>query len=207
VCRLAAAVTLLGTLAGGCGCLSQQQADAVRQEIVSRNRARIEPAIRAALKERGAILLPIEARTVRLPAPCSLLDADADANSQTEYAAHDPGLKCQEGNGWSNAPPDGHVIHLKDDQGKGWLAITVTWEHLRYARLARRGSRLFFLRPAIRRRKVGDRTECECDGMPRVMIAENSAFLIEDVPGASLEFVDVPMVEEYVEWRCNVRLM
>jgi hypothetical protein len=202
-----ATVALLGTLAGGCGCLSQQQADAVRREIVAGNRARVEPAIRAALKERGAVLLPVEARTVRLPAPCSLLDANADANSWTEYAAHDPGLKCQETNGWSNAPSDGEVIHLKDDQGKGWLAVTVSGEHLGYARLARRGSRLFFLRPAITRRKVGDRTECACDGMPRVMIAENNAFLIEDVPGASLEFVDVPMVEEYVEWRCRVRLM
>jgi hypothetical protein len=99
------------------------------------------------------------------------------------------------------------MIQLKDEQGKSWLAITVSWEHLEYARLGRRGSRLFLLRPAIERRKVGDRTECECDGMPRVMIAENGAFLIEDVPAVSVEIVDVPMVEEYVDWRCKLRLM
>jgi hypothetical protein len=206
--KLAVAAAVLGTLAGACGCLSQrclsqQQADAVRREFVSRNRARTEPAIRAALEERGAILLPVEATTVRLPAPCSL----AGANSLTEFAAHDPRLKCLESGGSSKPPADGQVIHLKGDQGKGWLAITVSPEHLAYARLARRGSRLIFVRPAITRRTVEDRTECECDAMPRVMIAETDAFLIEDVPEASLEVVDVPMVEEYVNWHCKTRLL
>jgi hypothetical protein len=43
--------------------------------------------------------------------------------------------------------------------------------------------------------------------MPSVMIAETDAFLIEDVPEASIEVVDVPMVEEYVTWRCKTRLL
>jgi hypothetical protein len=104
---------------------------------------------------------------------------------------------------WAPDAPDGEVLHLKDGQGKIWLAVTVSQSHLSYARLAQRGSAVFFLRPRMSRRKVGDRTECECNGMPRPLHPEIGVFVIEDVPSVKIEMVDIPMTEDFVDWGCK----
>jgi hypothetical protein len=205
-CVAITVLATLGALAGGCRlsqqCLSRPQVDTVQEELRSRNRARAEPAVRAAVKDRAAELLPVEANAVRLPPPCALLGAGEEPDSM--YAGHDPAWTCQvEPLSWALDAPDGDLFHLKDGQGKLWLALTVSRSDLPYARLARRGSTVFFLRPRMSRRKVGDRTECECDGMPRPVQPEIGVFVIEDVPSVKIEMVDVPMTEDIVDWGCK----
>jgi hypothetical protein len=190
------AATAIGV--AGC-CLSQQQVDGVRKDLLARNLAHAEPEMHAAAERRGAVLLPVEAQHVLLPPPCNIVERGVNLAGGYPYAP-ESGWKCEAA---VSATDDRRLFRLKDDRGKVWLGIEVAWTDRPYARLARRGSTVFLLEPRITRKNVGAWTQCECDGMPRVVYQARDAFVIDDIPSVKIEIVEVPMTEESVDWDCK----
>lgn len=72
-----------------------------------------------------------------------------------------------------------------------------------HARLARRGNTLLVLLPKVTRRKAGEGTACECDGMPRPSIPGFYALVLDDSPPEKLEELEVPLFEDFVAWECK----
>ena len=195
-CGLAAAALL----AAGC-CLSAQQADARRDQLKLRNRARAEPAMRAAAEARGARLLPAEATLIPRPLDCA--EGRDEAVPRAEGGNVDFCIaRAQELGGCIRRTGDGHTFRILRAGAPPKLAIPVRPDGWRYAGIAERGDKLLLLLPRLSPRSVGAATQCECDGMPRPSCPEDHVFLIDDRPSVEIEEIWVPMIEDQLDWRC-----
>jgi hypothetical protein len=181
---------LLATLAVGC-CASMQKAIAINATLEAENRARGEPSMRSAAEQRAATLLPQRAQEVELMALC-----------RPDYEH-----SCVLGTADS-----GRTYRIRDDRGNVRLAVPVGSHARSTTRLARRGTKLLILVPQVTPRKVTSRTACECDRKPRIMSATGFvnlgfAFVVDEIPDVDVEKVLVPITEDQIEWKCNVRLL
>lgn len=179
-------------LLSGC-CATTQQAAAIRHELESRNRERAEPAMRAAALQRGALLLPGATEEVPLPPVCGDVFFDWT------------GLLFPKGMCVERSAD--RVFHLKAVGQATRFVVQVPTQGWPYARLARRGSTLFVLVPRVTRRKVGDRTACECGSMTRPVIPTVFGFFIDDAEQVEVEEVVVPITEDFIEWKCKAYSM
>ena len=180
---------LVATVAAGC-CTSMQRATAINAELEAKNRARAEPAMRSAAEQRGATLLPDRAYDLQLWPVC-----------RTDHQ-HGCVLAAAE---------DGRTHRIRDDRGNERMAVPIGPYARSTARLARRGTKLLILVPQVTEMKVASRTQCECDGMPRIVSATGFvhigfAFFVDEIPGVDIEEVPVRVTEEYIEWQCKRRL-
>jgi len=101
---------------------------------------------------------------------------------------------------------DVHSFVLHGNNGASKLAIVITpVDGWRYARLARCGNRVFILRPRLSPGKVKRASQCECDGMPRVVCSDAYVFLLDDVFSVEVdpEEIWVPVMEERLEIDCK----
>jgi|GEM_PF-4508175 len=154
------------------------------EQLVVRNRANAEPAMRAAANRMGAVLLPAEAEVFETTPLCGL--------------SGDPCLEEVEVD-----EADESISHVRDAQGKARLAIWVPVELRRYVRLAQGQRGLLLLTPQLSRRVVDERTCCECDRMPRSVSRTQAAFLVDDVPGLRIARLTVPMTADWYHWECR----
>jgi hypothetical protein len=144
-----ALVTSLIVWAGGC-CLSAQKVDERYDALHTRNRERAQPAMLAAAAARGATLLPVEATYIanvpRLCAEGTRRAPPYTRSSTCTLIAGDDSCIAMEKD-WRS-----FVLHRRDGASK--LAIIIPVAGWRYTRLARRGNRVFILRPRLSPGKV-----------------------------------------------------
>jgi hypothetical protein len=181
---------LLATLMVGC-CVSMQKAAEINAALEADNRARAEPLMRSAAERREANLLPHRAQEVQLMPLCR---PDYEHSCVLEAA------------------DDGRTYRIRDERGSVRVAVPIGLHARPTVRLARRGAKLLVLVPQVTPRKVTSRTACECDGMPRITSATGFVhlgltFFVDEIPGVDVEEVLVPVTEDQIEWKCNVRLL
>lgn len=200
---------LLGVLAAlsplSCSCLSTQRVRAKVEELRVENRARAEPAMLSAAKSRGAVLLPLEPNDIDHRIACvnesvelPSIGGEPPRDICLWMQINRPG--CQE---WAG---DGRTFLIHDASGKSQLVIPIQQvEGSSYARLARRGNKLFVLLPQLTtREEVGTVTECQCDGMPRVHCPSSFGFVLDDGPSSpKIEVVAVPIAERHLRRVCK----
>ena len=170
--------------ATGCGCVTTDAARAIDEQLVLRNRANAEQAMKAAARRSGAVLLPIEAEEFEMSPLCGLNG--------------DPCLEEVEANA--------SFSRVRNAQGQARLAIWVPVELRRYARLAKGSNRLFLLTPKLSHRVIDEKTRCECDGMFNAVGRIEAAFLVDDMPGVEIITLNVPMTVDRYKWKCKVVL-
>lgn len=171
-------------VATGCGCMTTDAGRTLDEQLVMRNRANAEPAMRDAARQVDAALLPAETQAFEMSPLCGL--------------SGDPCLEEVEFRG--------PFSRVRDTQGNAHLAIWVPAELRRYARLAKGRHRLVLLTPRLSERVIGERTSCECDGMYRAPARTQVAFLVDDTPGLEIVTLSVPMNVDRYEWRCEAIL-
>jgi hypothetical protein len=194
---LVAAFTLSCT---GC-CLSRREADARLERLRADNWARAEPAMRAAAQARGAVLLPLELRELARPLPCA---GESDQPEPPSGAEHEICLlMARESHTCTASAADGSYLVLRQPGERPKLVIPVPAPNGPYTRVARRGDTVFILRPEISPRIVGHATQCECDGMPRVICPMVHGFVLDDVFVPHVEELSVPMTEDQWQWSCK----
>jgi hypothetical protein len=191
-----ACVTALVSFVSGC-CVSPQQAARMQSELVAQNLALAEPDMREAAERRGAILLPLTALHLRIPS------CDTSGISEllrSEFPPPDPLGRCAE---WA---PGGKFFRIVSDREKPKLAVVVQEHDRLYARIARRGNKLFVLEPRVSPQEVREVTECECNGMPYVVNISQFAFVMDDIESPEIERIAVPMTEFAIAWKCKLIL-
>jgi hypothetical protein len=169
-------------------------------EVEAMNRRRAEPAMRAAAEQQGADLLPDVLQHLYLPL-CETADLVAAVRPL------DPSAGCLD---WSQKE---NVYRLRVPGQKPRLVIPVYLSRrgdTPYERVARRGSRVVLLVPRTIRRNARSGHGCECSGgyiawSTGDPMIDVYAFVIEDADPVELLRVEVPMVEDFIEWRCDVR--
>jgi hypothetical protein len=151
------------------------------KQLALRNRANAEPAMQVAARRFGAVLLASQAEEFETSPLCGLSWAPC------LYEVED----------------EGPFSRVQDAQGKARLAIWVPVELKSYARLARRSGKFFLLLPKVSHRVLDAKTRCECDRMLRGASRNHAAFLVDEVPGAELVTVSVPMTVDRYDWKCE----
>lgn len=189
----------LCSLTSAC-CTSMRRAAEIDDELRQQNLARAEPAMRRAAQRQGATLLPDQARTLGFKPLC---DTTQNSAVRTERSC-----VLDSGGPISAVGGVGDVYRLVDRDGKHQIAIPIG-EDATGARLAKRGNTLLVLSPQITFHQLDDRTQCECNGGPRVVsmsgyVNLGSAFVIDDLPEAEIQLVTVPVAYDYVAWQCKV---
>jgi hypothetical protein len=180
---------LATTLLGGC-CTDRTEARNIRHAAMLDTRARAEPTMRAAAQRLGAELLPV------LP----------QARFEFPFARELPGLprpEESEDRGLQLLSDDPHVVRLHDGQGAARIALLFHHNAWYYARLARRGEKLYILLPQLTDRIVDERTQCDCYDGPT---GEDPAvvFVVDDIQEVEVHEVQVPLTVEVVRWRCKL---
>ena len=173
----------LAAAATGCGCVTMDAARAMDRQLVLRNRAQAEPAMKAAARFFGAVLQPAEAQTFEIAPLCEGYVQCLDVIEST-----------------------GVFSRVRDSQGRPRLAIWVPAKLRRYVRLAQGSDRLLLLTPKVSHRVIAEKTCCECDGMPRSVVRSQAAFLVDEIPGVKIVTVNVPMIADENKWKCKVVL-
>jgi hypothetical protein len=195
-------VAWLAFVGAGCACLSAKQADAKREKLYASNRDRAEPAMRAAAEAQGAVLLPIEASNLILPLDCA--GEENEPEPPAGGVEHDAcGFIARATHSCINRTGDRRTFVLRHPGGSPKLVIPIAAEGWRYTRLARRGDTLFILRADITPHTVGRVTECECDGMPRVVCPTTYGFILDEVSNLQIKEVSVPMTDDTLDWSCR----
>jgi hypothetical protein len=167
--------------------------EAMDADLVARNRAHAEPAMRAAAEQRGATLLPDVARNIVVGPPCGTPE------THLVWGCLEP--SAREG-----------VYRLQRVPQYGITTTSIVVVATRqpslapYVRLARAGHSLLLLVPDVTRRRVRSAEACGCDsgwttGTIRVSFVLNG---IDDLDVTDVEEVHVPMVEDFVDWRCRI---
>lgn len=194
------ATTALGGLAfvavaSGC-CTSLRDAETINAKLRLQNIARAEPAMQRAAQANRARLLPVHARWFGLIPGC-----------ETKTAANA---------GFCVLASSNDVHQLRDPQGAVSTAVSIRPHERSTARLARRGEGFVIFLPQVTARRTGARTQCECDRSPHVIsmtgfVNLEYAFALDGTPPASLDVevarVTVPVVEDYIEWECEMGLL
>lgn len=189
--KLSSAIFWLAVLEGGltgCCCRSAESAAEMRAELLSSNRERAEPLMRMAAEAVGATLLTaLPTREIRVGACAS------------------PSLpQAQTCASWLSN--DGLAFRRRDRAGVELVGVRVESPSWQYARLARRGNTLVVLVPTVTRQLESRQTQCECEGRSAGYVDfENdieSVFLVEDQPVDGVEVLSVPILEDFIEWRC-----
>jgi len=180
-----------------------QRAAEIDGELRRENSARAEPAMRLAAQRQRATLLPDQPQGLGLTRVC---DATWDTAPRIGgYCVLNSEIVNSATGGLADAYP------LLDHEGKRRIAIPIgrvgSW-----ARLARRGSTLFLLTPAITLHQVDDRVQCVCRGGPVVMSMSGyedlgSAFVLDDLSVVEVQRISVPLVDDYIEWHCKSTLV
>ena len=182
---------LAGLLVGVAGCCTAMgRANRIERDMRLQNRQRAESAMQAAARAVGAELLPV--------LPEEVYDCDL------------PGWPTPSGNCIAYNPTYNPLAKLLDARGTVHQAVAVRgFPNWYYARLARRGDDLFLLVPKLTRHQVDRRTQCECDGMPRVLppAPPRVVFIVEGTPKAPAQEIEVPVTADYVAFDCKVYLM
>lgn len=140
----------------------------------------------------GASLLPA------LPEEMAAIPCESTAIFQTGDA---PFCVRDEGNDDSAGP----LLAVLDSQGRPAIAIAIPSQDWYYARVARRGSTLVLLMPKVSRRKLGVQSQCTCGTWGTHTPVEH-VLVIEGLSTATLQTLEVPMTERYVEWKCEAYL-
>lgn len=200
--RQLVAVAVVSWFTSGC-CTSLGRARAIDEEMRQENLARAEPAILRAAQRRGATLLPDRPLELGFTPFCG---AAPDIGPR-----RDGYCVLQSGTPISMSGEFADVYQLLDRQGKQHLAITLGESH-NGARLARRGKTLFVLTLSATFHNVGERSRCECEGGPRIISMSDSvnigsAFLLDDLAPAEIQQIVVPVVDDYIEWKCKTILV
>lgn len=188
---------LLGAaiLTAGCAhCLSMRDREAMDADLVDRSRVRAEPAMRAVAEQHGATLLPAVARDIVAPL-CGTPEAR-------------PGSSCLEASAREG------VYRVQDVSQDGVKTTTLIVVATRrpslapYVRLARTGHSLLLLIPDVTRRKVRSAEACGCeDGETTTTDPFRFSFVLDDLDATEVEEVHVPMIEDFIDWRCRIRFV
>ncbi len=175
-------------LATACCCRSPERAAQAKARLLASNRERAEPSMRMAAEAVGAVLLPATPTRVIQVGACSNRDLP-EAQTCISWASD-----------------DGLAFRWRDPTGSESLGVKVDSPFWLFARLARRGDTLVLLVPVVTRRLVSRETECECregsSGYFDFALEIQSVFLLGDLPLDGVEVVNVPIIEDFVEWRC-----
>ena len=206
-------VVVLGGLATGCcrilrstrnlACTSRARATEIDAKLREQNIARAEPTMRAAAQRRGAELLSHRVQRLGLIAICG---------APTSGSCVDViGLMAGEGVPEPGAA-DGRPLRLIGPDGTERFVIPIGHDTPTTARLARRGSRLFVLVPQVTLHKKRRRAQCECDRAPHIVSMSDffdvgNAFVLDNVQDVQIERVEVPVTEDYIEWKCRAWLV
>lgn len=183
----------LGFFSMSCGCVSRERAMQEQALLRSQNVARSDLQMRSVAASIGAELLPVRAGVVYL--------RHCQATVPPEFRMSGAGCLTSES-------PDGKAFRFVDADGKKKLAIRVVEQSLRYVRLARRGRTFIILSPAVWRRVIGKKTECECDAGPHVILdGQYFVFVTDDVADFEVRELVVDVREDFVDWECKVRLV
>jgi hypothetical protein len=165
---------------------------AMDRALHDENVASAEPAMKRAAARFGAALLPNAARKIPLRGSC-------DSPVIPDIP---PSWDCVS---WRSE--GGSLVRFQDATGKKYLVVLVKERDADYARVGRAGNRLVLLRPIITRDQVGERTRCQCDGMPHPVMPFSYGFVLDDFPVEGLDVADVSMIEDYVTWHCKEILL
>jgi hypothetical protein len=201
--RLSALSTIvLALFSAGC-CLSVEEANARRKNLLERNRAAAEPAMRAAAAARGAVLLPQLATEMLEGWPCASGSDEAEPRPAVPVPDHCSMNKDIRG-GCDDWAADKRTFLIRHKGAKPKLAIVYNAGWADYARLARRGKKLFILAPRPTARDIGRATQCFCEGGPELYCPRGWIFILDEpFSPVEIEDVDVPMIEDRLEWKCK----
>ena len=166
------------------------RASSIAGETRAQNRLRAEPAMQAAARQVGAVLLPVF--------PEEVFDCD-----MPDWRLP-PGSDCVKWN-----PNFSPVTELLDARGGLHPVLPVDTPDWYYARLARRGDDLFLLVPKVIRRQVDRREECECGAMPQPIppMRPRVVFVVDGTPKTPPQRIEVPVTEDYVNFQCRAYLL
>ena len=192
----------LAALAAGCGCLSAREAAVKRADLRARNWNRAARTMRATAEAHGAALLPTEAQELALPLECI---GEAAASMPPVGDEHDTcSMVARQSRTCARWAADRRTFVLRRADGHSQLVVPISDKGGQYTRLARRGDTLIILRAQVSTHIVGSATQCECDGMPRVVCPRVMAFILDEVFTARIEELSVPMTEDILDWSCKV---
>jgi len=190
-CRRIGSVAL-AISATGC-CVSAEKARAMWAEVKSQNHERAELAMRKTAQSLGAEVVAVDARGLDLPHWCE----------STIAPEIGPETRCLK-----SASDDGRSFRIVDDRGEPRLFVPVRSPAWPYSRLARRGNTLFVLLPRVSRRRVDEATRCECNRSYgygyEEYLPKQFGFVVDDMPLSRVEEIEVPLTEDYINWRCKV---
>jgi hypothetical protein len=180
-------LAVLVTVGSGC-CRSAKEADQAQAELLVSNRERAEPLMRAAARAVGAELLQaLPERTLRI--------------GSCTGARLSPGRACAT---WVSG--DRRAFRWTDGSGPTSIGVRISSPAWQYARVARRANTLVLLVPVVTRHAESKQTRCECyghsSGYYDLEQDLESVFLIGDLPLEGVLVVNVPIVEDFIPWKC-----
>lgn len=102
---------------------------------------------------------------------------------------------------------DDLAFRWRSETGQELVGVRVTSPSWMFARLARRANTLVLLVPVVTRHQLSEQRQCECHRDYGYFDFEGeieSVFLVEDMPIDGVEVVNVPIVEDFILWRCDL---
>jgi hypothetical protein len=194
------------TTLSGC-CVTIQDAEDLDKQLIQENRERAVPEMQRAAARLGATLLDGWAYSDQVPRYCNPPEVTTNSSApvpprlMSSEVAPKPEVRCIEA-----TFHDTRVLQILEE-GKThrvWIALRGQDRGAaRYARLAQRGNEMIVLVPKIARDRVDNRTLCECDTWPRVVLPEVSVFTLPAIQVNRVRDVLVPVIEEAIDWECG----
>jgi hypothetical protein len=147
-------------------------------------------------------LLPVEPKLIDLPGDCDGEGSEPEPVLESDVCA----VNARQTDSCASWATDRGSLVIRH-QGQSPKLIVAVGTGGQYARLARRGNALVVLEPQISLRTVGSATQCECDGMPRVICPTVYGFVTDDEAAPQIERVSVPMTVVAPHWSCKALLL